>query len=198
VTRTVAMISVGKVVDVIVVDDLGTFQEQSPGYFAQFEVAVDVTDLQPTPGPGWSYAGGQFAPPAGSPPTVKFHVSTTLIPGEKIVAGLDWADLGVVVTNAGFFSVNAAGLFGRINASVLCVGAGAELRVVERALGGAERAISAVKPVADSAGAWVLLQFSTNQPPSPSECEFVLQGRLGGAVSLLIRGCSMSLLELVF
>lgn len=55
--RTLAIIEAGVVANVILAD--------------AWPNAIDVTDLTPRPGPGWSYDGQAFAPPAQSEPVVQ-------------------------------------------------------------------------------------------------------------------------------
>jgi len=55
-SRTLAIIEGGIVANVILADEW-------PG-------AVDVTDLDPRPGPGWTYDGEAFAPPAPVDPVI--------------------------------------------------------------------------------------------------------------------------------
>ena len=55
--RTLAIIENGIVANVIIAD--------------AWPNAVDVTDLTPRPGPGWTYDGQSFAPPAQSEPVVQ-------------------------------------------------------------------------------------------------------------------------------
>lgn len=61
--RTLAIIEGGIVANVILADAW-------PG-------AIDVTDLAPRPGPGWTYDGQSFAPPAPSEPVVQTTTKMT-------------------------------------------------------------------------------------------------------------------------
>lgn len=62
-TRTLALIAGGVVQNVILGDP------------ADFPDAIDVTDLNPRPGPGWLYQGGEFDPP---PPAVAPDLGTKI------------------------------------------------------------------------------------------------------------------------
>lgn len=55
-SRTLALIASGVVVNVVV------------GNPSEFPGAIDITGLNPRPGPGWTYANGDFDPPAAIDP----------------------------------------------------------------------------------------------------------------------------------
>jgi len=61
--RTLAIIESGIVTNVILADS--------------WPNAIDVTDLTPRPGPGWTYDGQSFAPPAPSEPVVQTTTKMT-------------------------------------------------------------------------------------------------------------------------
>jgi hypothetical protein len=62
-SRALAIIEGGIVANVIVADSW-------PG-------GIDITDLTPRPGPGWTYDGQSFAPPAPSVPVVQTTTKMT-------------------------------------------------------------------------------------------------------------------------
>ncbi|GIX38017.1 MAG: hypothetical protein KatS3mg127_1256 [Silanimonas sp.] len=55
-SRTLALITAGVVSNVVV------------GELADFPGAIDITELNPRPGPGWTYVDGEFTPPAENAP----------------------------------------------------------------------------------------------------------------------------------
>ncbi len=55
-SRILAILAAGTVANVIL-GDLESFPE-----------AIDITELSPRPGPGWTYANGSFSPPALAEP----------------------------------------------------------------------------------------------------------------------------------
>lgn len=126
---------------------------------------------------------------------VRYHTSSTLLPGEaEITADTNWEEIGEVFTNPGFFlGENLAGGKGRIVGMARTSGSGAQLRMVEA--DGGNDIVVGTYDVPDSQGAWIHAKFMTTVQCRPGDHCYRLEGRRNGATSFSVRAFSVSLLE---
>lgn len=126
---------------------------------------------------------------------LQFLASSKMVENEVTVTEVaTWQVLGGVVTTPGFFAP-VAQLVGRIVGQALVSGAGAELRVVEKSNGFPDAVVLGPAAIADSAGAWKVVNVNSNATPRSRTNLYELQGRLNGAVSMKVRYMSLTLLR---
>lgn len=162
-------------------------------WFADALTAGEKTTLDgDTTGP----AGGLLAA-HGAVPRYQFKASAKLFSGVKsVTSDPTFEEVEGVATNIGFFSPDLTKALGQATLLVKTSGTGAELKLVETLPDGSSPVdVSAVFSVPDTAGAWQMVEFSTNVTPRSGGHLYSLHGRLNGATSMDLKAATLLLLR---
>ena len=125
---------------------------------------------------------------------IKFHESVSLLVSEKDLGSLNWEEIGGVVTDPSFFSLNFTKIFGRVSCMIKTSGIGAELRIME-VQGTSTAMTNPVIAIPDTLGQWQMFSFMSNSPPRAGGAYYVMEGKKGSAVSFQIKNALISLME---
>lgn len=137
--------------------------------------------------------------PEREPRRVMLGASTLLRQETAVSNREEWQPLAGVVSRPAFFTDKLARVVGQVLGQAFCVGAGAELRLVEDVGGQGQlvHVMSAPLAMTDTQGRWPIVVFMTNRPPSDGANVYTLEARLNGAASLKVRNASLSLIEVI-
>jgi len=132
-------------------------------------------------------------------PNFEFVSSALLVGRDPLTVGVDWADLGFVVTTPGAFLDSGDQGAGKAVMSALTDGTGCQMRGIHRdADEGNETVLCGPFDVPDHEGAWdFFTMFSYGCTFPLNMTELCLQARRQTATSFQVKGCSMTLLKKV-